>query len=73
MAVYIHKVWNAVPCVITEGVSIKFSANNTYLYVLDAKGNEIAKFRSQVVCDYWVESSTADKVMLWEVDASEQS
>jgi hypothetical protein len=57
MAAYVHKVWNAVPSVIPEGVSIKFSINNFYLYVLDAEGNEIAKFKSQSIRDYWVEST----------------
>jgi hypothetical protein len=56
MAAYVHKTWNAVPCVIPEGVAIKFSTNRFYLYVFDAEGAEIAKFRSQSVRNYWVES-----------------
>jgi hypothetical protein len=56
MAAYVHKTWNAVPCVIPEGVAIKFSTNHFYLYVVDAEGAEVAKFRSQSVRDYWVES-----------------
>jgi hypothetical protein len=59
MAAYVHKTWNAVPSIIPEGVAIKFSTNRFYLYVLDAEGTEIAKFRSQVVRDYWVESPTS--------------
>ena len=64
MAAFILKAWNAAPSVIPEGVSIKFSANNFYLYVLDEHGTEVAKFRSQVVRDYWVESSATDRSAL---------
>ena len=42
MAVYVRKLWNPVPCVIDAGVSIKFSLNRTYLYVLNADGKEVA-------------------------------
>ena len=57
MAVYVHKTWNPGADVIPDGVSVELGGNGLYLCVLNAEGQEIAKFKSQVVRDYWIETN----------------
>jgi hypothetical protein len=59
MAVFVQKVWNDVPCVVTEGVAIEFSKSGTTLYVLNADGHRMSMFKAGWVTKYWVEGSPA--------------
>ena len=55
MAVFVQKIWNNVPGVVTEGVAVEFSKNGSILYVLNANGRRTAMFRAGEVAKYWVE------------------
>ena len=59
MAVYVQKVWNNVPCIVTEGVAVDFSKNGSTLYVLNETRHRMAMFKTVQVARYWVEEGPA--------------
>jgi hypothetical protein len=55
MAVFVQKVWNDVPCIVTEGVAVEFSKNGSTIYVVNAGGHRMAMFKAGFVEKYWIE------------------
>jgi hypothetical protein len=58
MAVFVQKFFNRSPSVVTAGVGVAFSKNESLLYVLNANGHRMALFRADSVEKYWIEDNS---------------
>jgi hypothetical protein len=68
MAVFIQRPRKQARSVLIGGVAVSFSHGGFFLYVLDAEGTEITKFREKTYTNYWIETPVLPADVLIEPD-----